>query len=150
MRSNLVCKESIAKAGESVGISNFIIMTEGEENTGGRDNINNIENATESLLGAIYIDSGSLDIPKKTIHQLWGSMLENPEINDPKSSLQEWAQSSGKGIPNYIVTKQEGSIHEPFFTVKVTIKGYSAKGSGSSKKNAEKDAAQQLLSTLKN
>lgn len=151
-RSHLVCKNTICQIGNKVEMSNFIIMSSGEEQSGGRENPNNIENAIEAILGAIYIDGG-ISKCRDVIINLWGEFLSKEtsfdEI-DPKTSLQEWAQGKGMQSPSYNVTARSGKDHSPIFEVMVTIGDiYMEYGSGKSIKYAEKNAAMKLLSKVR-
>lgn len=151
LRSFLICKDTLCKIAFKINLPEFIIMTKGEEISGGRSNYNNIENAMEALISAIYLDS-NINQVKLIISNLWQEFLfeENLYDIDPKSTLQEWAQSKGYNKPSYKVLKKEGLPHSPLFTVVVVVKNYQQLGKGNSIKIAEKLAAQNLLLLLNN
>ena len=68
---------------------------------------------------------------------------------DPKTTLQEWAQGRGLGLPNYTVTGQSGPDHQPIFNVSVELTGAGKEvGEGQSKRAAEQAAAVALLQKL--
>jgi ribonuclease-3 len=148
IKAYLVCKDTLCKIAQDIHLADYIMMTKGEEISGGRLNPNNIENSLEALLAAIYLDSDLL-IVKNIIHRLWLPYLNDINFNiiDPKTYLQEWAQGNGYGIPIYEIIDQTGPQHEPIFTVQVTIGANSQTGKGSSRKYAEKDAARKLYIT---
>jgi ribonuclease III len=148
-RSFLICKDTLCKVGTKLNLAEYIIMTHGEEISGGRSNPNNIENAMEALISAIYLDS-NIDTTKLIISNLWSEFLSITDLTavDPKTSLQEWSQSTGHFKPVYEVIKREGSAHLPVFTVSVTVKGHKQIAHGNSVKAAEKKAAQKLLEML--
>lgn len=150
IRSYLVCKETICVVGAKLGLKNYIIMTHGEEIAGGRDNPNNIENVTEALIAAIYLDSDITTI-HNIIGKLWAEFIKVKDLTDydPKTALQEWAQSKDHHIPIYRLIKREGVAHLSTFTVSVKINGYEQTGKGHSIKEAEKNAARELLHRLK-
>lgn len=151
IKSHLVSKDIIVKIARKLNLAEYIIMTPGEEKSGGRININNIENTTEAILGAIYLDS-DIDQVRKIVRKFWAEYIDNIDFNeiDPKSALQEESQDRGYSIPKYEVVKKEGLLHSPTFTVKVMIDKYSEISSGKSIKEAEKNAAKLLLAKLKN
>ncbi|MDF2964985.1 MAG: rnc [Rickettsiaceae bacterium] len=151
LRASLVCKEQISQIAKSLKLAEYIIMTEGEEKSGGRLNENNLENAMEAIIGAIYLDS-NLEEVKKVISKLWKDVLASPVelYADPKSALQEWVQARKLPIPSYDVVEQTGSSHSPLFKVQIKVDGVSAVGVGKSKKAAEKEAAKLLLKKISN
>ncbi len=148
-RSFLVCKDTLYNVGTKLNLAEYIIMTRGEEVSGGRTNPNNIENAMEALISAIYLDS-NIDTTKQIVSNLWSEFLSIKDFaTDPKTSLQEWVQSSGHSKPVYEVIKKDGSAHLPIFTVAVSAQSYRETGQGNSVKAAEKKAARKLLEMLK-
>lgn len=151
IKAYLVSKETICHIAEKINLANFIIMTKGEEDTGGRSNLNNIENTMEALIAAIYLDS-NIETTKKIVTKLWSEFLYNFDLTqvDPKTSLQEWSQGNKYGMPHYEITDKEGPDHMPHFTVRVFAGPYEEIGYGNSIKNAEKDAAKKLLLKLDN
>ena len=151
IRSHLICKETLCKIANKLNLAEYIIMTHGEELSGGRTNPNNIENTMEALIAAIYLDS-NIDIIRTIINNLWSEFLSNTDLIgfDPKTTLQELAQSKFKCKPIYEVIKKEGLAHAILFTVRVKIDNYTETGQGYSVKKAEKEASQKLLNNLGN
>ncbi|GAA5251858.1 ribonuclease III [Candidatus Rickettsia kedanie] len=152
MRSYLVCKETICVVGTKLTLKDYIIMTYGEEVAGGRDNPNNIENATEALIAAIYLDS-NIETTRNIIGRLWAEFIKIQNLTDydydPKTALQELAQASSHHLPIYRLIKREGAAHSSTFTVLVKVQDYEQTGTGHSIKEAEKNAARDLLHRLK-
>lgn len=149
IRSYLVCRETICGVAAKLKLGNYIIMTHGEEGSGGRTNVNNIENVMEALIAAIYLDS-DIGTIGKIIRKLWGSFIDVKDLSnyDPKTTLQEWAQSNSYQVPSYQLINRAGAAHISTFTVVVKIKDYKQTGVGASIKEAEKNAARKLLSDL--
>lgn len=141
-RAYLVSKDTLALIAQRLNLGNFILMTEGEESSGGRVNKNNLENVLESLIGAIYLDS-NIDTIKGIILKLWHDELHTPYdfMLDPKTLLQEWSQSRFGIKPTYTVIDKSGASHDPIFTVLVSINECNYQGCGSSIKAAQKNAA---------
>lgn len=146
-RASLVCKDTLYNIGKGLEIESAIIMTHGEETSGGRSNKNNIENAIESIIAAIYLDGG-IDQVRIFISNLWENLIkeDGARIADPKSALQEWSQSKSMNIPNYEIVSRIGESHSPVFTVKVSIENLAPEyGEGKSIKEAQKTAALKLF-----
>lgn len=147
----LVCGTTLAQIAGDIGLPSMIIMSKGEESSGGRENQHILENVTESLIGAIYLDGG-LEAARKFIYKFWRERaLSNiTPPRDPKTELQEISQSLNKTLPMYEVAEQKGLAHNPLFVVKVSIDGKGeAIGEGHSKKEAEKKAAIKMIKALK-
>lgn len=147
----LIQGQTCAIVGLNHNLNNFIIMSDAEEESGGRINENIIADIVESMLGAIYIDGG-YDVVQKIILKLWGDTIttlqEAPQ--DPKTELQEWVQARTIDLPVYEVIKKSGPDHAPIFTVELTIKGFeSIHAKGSSRRQAEKTVAENMLKIVK-
>ncbi len=146
-RSALVCGETISRIALSHQLGHSLLMTEGEDSTGGRGNAGNLANALEAIIGALFLDGG-LEVATRFIHTHWlpfAKTMTSPP-RDPKTLLQEWAQGHKKPIPSYRVVRNTGPSHAPVFTVSVLVEGVpSMEGMGSSKRLAEREAARLLL-----
>ncbi len=147
MRAKLVSCSAICIIANDIRLKDKIILSPGEEKNGGRENPRNLENAMEALLGAIYLDS-NIDSAKIIIQKLWNNIIENQEILgvDAKTILQEWAQKHRKQTPIYEVIGSSGPSHAPIFSIAINVQGFEqVVGSGSNKKEAEKNAAMIFL-----
>lgn len=101
----------------------------------------------EALIACIYLDSG-LDSARTFIVRFWGERMRHSETQrrDPKTELQEWAHQQNGAQPSYRVLKRKGPDHDPVFEIEVRIPGFApATGKGSSKRLAERAAAEILL-----
>jgi ribonuclease-3 len=148
-RAAIVCKDSLSEVARNISLGKYLILGTGEEHLGGRDKKANLENALEALIAAIYIDGGvnpARDFVKNNFIEIIKNMGKPPK--DPKSKLQEWAQARKLGLPEYKVVSFEGPSHEPLIEVEVKISKYSAKKIASSKKEAEKLAALELIEKI--
>lgn len=150
-RAALICKDTICEVANKINLPKAIIMSYGEEASGGRSNINNIENAMEALIAAIYLDS-NINIIKNIVLTLWSPFLSRiDEIKaEPKTTLQELVQSQKLGIPIYEVIQRTGPAHMPNFEVAVYVGNHKKTGTGASIKSAEKEAAIKMLNFLTN
>ncbi|MDI6751399.1 MAG: ribonuclease III [bacterium] len=146
IRSSLVSRPSIASIGKRIGISDFILLSKGEVEAGGRKKTSIIAEALEAVIGAIYLDKG-IEEARKFIEKHWQDY--SIEYSDYKSELQEVVQKTMKEIPKYKVIKREGLAHQPYFRVQVKAGEIKAQGEGRSKKEAEKAAAGAALSILR-
>lgn len=151
-REALVCGTTLTEISASLNLGQALIMTKGEQTTGGRVNKANLENVLEAVVGAIYLDGG-LEVVQKFILKNWkdlvNKMAEPPK--DAKTALQEILQADGLDLPKYSVVEQSGPSHAPIFTIEVSIDGYDpVTAKGNSKREAERDAAKIMLQQIKN
>jgi ribonuclease-3 len=145
----LTSRDCCYHIGLNLNIGNFLHISKGEEHNGGRTLKKNIANCVESVIAAIYLDSNSIDKVYTFIMKQWGEFLTMEDYLDPKTTLQEWSQERMKIIPHYEVIKTTGPDHSLEFVVEVQIPNIqSAIGAGSSKKIAEKNAAEEMLKTI--
>jgi ribonuclease-3 len=145
--SSLVRSESCAEAGDTIGLSDLVIIGSGERAKGMNLNRTVLGDAMEALVAAIYVDSG-LDEARAFVLRCWDAQLKAPKLaaKDPKTFLQEWALARALPIPAYRIISREGPEHEPVFVVSVEVKDRPpAEGTAKSKRAAEMDAAEQFL-----
>ena len=143
----LVRKETCAKAALFFDVDKYMLLSEWEEQAGGRKKKAILGDVMEALLGALYVDGG-LEVARGVYDQFWKPNLEEmaKSHKDPKTALQEWTQNKKLGTPNYDVLEADGPAHEPAFKIEVQVKGYtSATGVGSSKRAAQMEAAKAFL-----
>ena len=148
-RSALVKTTTLAEVAQSLGLGDMLLMSKGEEASGGRQNNSLLANAFEALLGSLYLDQGMAAITNLLKTHLYPKLEEIQQkklYKDAKSQLQELVQSFGYSAPEYIVTGEDGPDHDREFTVKVLINGKdSGSGKGRSKQLAQQSAAQYVL-----
>jgi len=144
----LVRKEACARVARKIGLGTYLLMSPSEVRQGGRDKTSILGDACESLLAAIYLDGG-MEAAGKFYDEFWHEELESvfkKSNKDPKTELQEKASAHGYGLPSYTVMERSGPDHRPLFVIEVDVPGLgAAKGTGKSKKDAERFAAQHLL-----
>lgn len=114
-------------------------------------NSSSLADMMEAVIGAVFLDS-NLDSAIKIILKFWNDDIKNisGKTKDSKTMLQEIAQSLGYGLPIYRIIKMSGKSHDPIFQIECTACEKTATGYGTSKKNAEHDAAKKILEQLKN
>ena len=146
--NRLVRGETCATVGRDLGLGAFLILSDSEAASGGREKETILADAVEAVLGAVFLDAG-FEKARAVVRRLWEPLTEQhtrPAIADPKSALQEWAQGKGMPLPLYIEIARSGPDHAPVFTTEVRITGCSpARGEGASKRAAEQAAASALL-----
>lgn len=148
VRSASVCRDSLSEYAKSFGLGDYLILGKGEDQNGGRSNPSILENACEALIAAIYLDGG-LEEARKFILPIVGKTVSEHRTKDFKSMLQEFTQREKEGIPLYRVTEESGPAHHRQFTVEASLNGnVIGKGTGSTKKEAEQNAAHEALADL--
>ncbi len=148
--SALARAESLARVAAAIGLAPHVLLSESEEESGGRENANLLADCCEAVIAALYLDGG-LEVAEAFIHRHWRPLMaEDPDPpKDAKTVLQEWAQSKGLPLPDYRVIGQKGPAHAPRFTIEVALHEMKpASGQGTSKQAAEQEAARVLLKRI--
>jgi len=151
-RAKLVNAATLADHARTLGLGAHLILSRGEENTGGRDRASALADAFEALAGAIFLDGGFDAARKFILHEFAADIRELAEptgIENPKGDLQERLQAKSPNAPFYQLMATEGPDHDRNFICAVLHDGVElARGSGKSKKAAESDAALAALRNL--
>jgi ribonuclease III len=154
IRAAIVNEKPLAELAQKLEIGSCLLLGRGEDISGGRTKDSLLANALEAVIAAIYLDSGFAKT-KKFIKYLVGPLLNDDNLRsqyfDYKTALQEFCQKKYKTIPMYTIIDSSGPDHAKIFEVQLTIaekKVYA--GSGKSKKEAEKQAAQKAWEILQN
>lgn len=145
--NRLVRGETCAKVARECGLGASLILSDSEDESGGREKSTILADAIEAVLGAVFLEAG-YEASRDVIRRLWKAHFEQlPQVSaDAKSSLQEWAQGQGLALPEYVEIARKGPDHAPRFTSEVRIPGKQpARGEGASKRAAEQAAATALL-----
>jgi len=148
-RSSIVKGEVLAKVALELNLGDYLLLSKGEEHSGGRTRSLILANTVEAFIGAIYLDKGydaSSDFIAKYLISLLPEIIEKNLHIDPKSRLQEIVQEKHSRAPEYRVMNEAGPDHAKEFTVGVYASDkLLAKGTGSSKQRAEQSAANEAL-----
>jgi ribonuclease-3 len=152
LRSALVRTENLAQFAGTIQLGDVMLLGRGEREGGGRDRPALLCATFEALIGAIFIDQG-IDIVQKFIEPMLESatqkILHRNKDKDPKSTLQEWAQSQGLGTPFYKTVNSYGPDHAKSFIIEVYVDNVVyGSGIGHSKQAAAKSAAEQAIKSL--
>ncbi|MBP6030098.1 MAG: ribonuclease III [Sphingobium sp.] len=148
--NQLVSREICAEIAREIGLQEYMILGKQARDDGARDSANVLCDMLESLLGALYIDAG-IEKAGGFIRCIWNSRAtgSNHAPKHPKSELQEWAAAHKRKTPEYVLAERSGPAHAPHFTVVVSIRNVGeAQATGSSKQEAETEAARKLLEQL--
>lgn len=151
-RSSLVRTESISAAASRLGFEPLLRLSRGEKRGTDRARAQILANCFEAVIGAIYLDQGydaAKDMIDKAILSTFADILATGSWLDPKSRLQEVAQSELGHTPVYKVIEEVGPDHDKIFTVAVMVedKIYGS-GKGPSKQAAQQAAAESALKRL--
>ena len=153
MRASIVCSTTLAKLADKLGLGKLLLLGRGEETSGGRYRTSNLEDTFESIIGAIYLDSGWEIAKSYVIRQLepeFKNVKVGKNLKDFKTTLQEFLQRDSTKIFEYVELGSSGPDHMKTFESAVKIDGkIYGKGSGKSKKIAEQVAAEKTLKMLK-
>lgn len=148
-RSALVRTESISLAAEKLMVDELLRLSRGEKRGSDRARAQIRANTYEAIIGAIYLDQGyqpAKQFITKSLLPSFDEILESGSWMDPKSHLQEQAQSIDGATPEYRVLQEEGPDHDKTFTVGVFVNDkLMGQGIGHSKQIGQQKAAEAAL-----
>jgi ribonuclease III len=153
LRSRVVSSEPLAQVAAGLGLGDTLQLGSGELKSGGFRRESILADALEALFGAIYLDGG-LEAAAAVIVRLFATRiaaLPEPEaLKDAKTRLQEYLQSRSLALPHYAVLNVEGEDHAQTFEVscEVPALGLHSRGRGLSRRRAEQQAAERMLTQI--
>jgi ribonuclease-3 len=152
LRAALINYQMLAKVAREIDLENYLLLSKGEAKDTGKGREAILADALEALTAAIYLDQGYKTSEKFVIKFLLPHLeeIEKKQLyKDSKSLLQEIIQEQSKLTPTYKVLEESGPDHQKIFRVGVYVgERLIAEGRGSSKQEAEINAASQALSSL--
>jgi ribonuclease-3 len=152
MRSALVRTDTLAEFARQLDFGPALRLGRGELASGGRERDNLLCATFEAVIGAMYLDAGIPTVEKfvePLLVEASARVASHVERYDPKSTLQEWAQSNKLGTPKYTTVNSSGPDHARTFTVQVQVNGkVFGHGVGTSKQTAAQAAAHEALESL--
>ena len=163
VRSQLVSRQHIAEVAAAIHLGKHLRLSRGEEKGGLRRKSTVLSNTMEAVLAALFLDGGLEPVRAfarryvmgETEEQLARELLSGEALGNYKSALQERLQAARAGVPVYRVKSESGPDHRKRFLVEVRLKGAEdgpgkplARGTGSTKKLAEQNAARRALQRL--
>jgi len=152
LRSLVVNTKSLAKLARQLDYGSHLMLSHGEEDSGGRENESILANTFESVIGALFLDQGT-DAVKTFLYEVLipeiETYVQKRVFKDPKSLLQEYVQARKQNSPAYKVIHEDGPAHAKQFTIGVFVGDEQVgEGRGKSKQEAEEHAAEQALEKL--
>jgi len=154
LRANLVRQETLAGIARDLGLGDCLRLGEGELKSGGAGRPSILADALEAVIGAIYVDAG-FDAVRAVVERLFAPAIGNIDPNDagkdPKTALQEVLQGRHLPLPRYGLLATHGEAHAQEFEVECLIPDLAIRsvGRGSSRRNAEQQAAQRALAEIR-
>ncbi|PCK08274.1 MAG: ribonuclease III [Alteromonadaceae bacterium] len=152
-RASLVKGETLAELAREFELGDFLRLGEGELKSGGFRRASILADAVEAIIGAIYCDAG-IDVCDACVLGWFSDRLSRISLEsvdkDPKTRLQEYLQDKRLPLPHYDVVEATGKSHEMNFVVRCRLEKPKkvCDASDSSKRGAQKKAAEQMLSLL--
>ncbi len=151
-RAQMVNHRTLAQQARVLGLGDYLVLSHGEESSGGRDRPSNLADAFEALLGAIFLDGGyeaAREIILRHFREAFGELQQIPNLENPKGELQEILQERSNEPPRYQLQAVTGPDHDRNFECAVFHSGIElGRGKGKSKKTAESEAALAALKSL--
>jgi ribonuclease III len=149
IKAYLVSATSLAAKARDYGMGDVIYLGVGEEKSGGRKKDSLLANLFEAVIAAIYLDAG-IDPARALIERSFKDDVERIDsddllFHDYKTALQELAQGKGLPLPEYTVIGEVGPDHDKRFIVEVKVGSLTKRGEGTSKKEAQQQAAKHAL-----
>jgi ribonuclease-3 len=153
LRSLLVNTKSLAQLARELGFGDLLKLSKGEEESKGRQNQSLLADCFEGFIGGLFIDQG-IDAVSEFLDLTLIPKVEEVEKNrnykDPKSLLQEYAQSKRLNSPLYKVLEEKGPPHAKTFKIGAYVNNkLVGEGIGKSKRDAEEQAASKALEQIK-
>lgn len=151
LRASVVSTRALASVARQLGLGRWMRLGKGEDVTGGRDKTSILADTMEAVIGAVYVERGMAEADR-LVRALFGSRMvaaaAGGAARDWKTALQELTALRGLGVPDYLVTNS-GPDHAKSFTARAVIAGQvHGHGEGTSKKEAEQEAAEQAWRDL--
>ncbi|SEI37750.1 ribonuclease-3 [Allopseudospirillum japonicum] len=153
LRARLVKGVTLAELAREFNLGDYLRLGSGELKSGGYRRESILADAMEAIIGAIYLDAG-METCRERVLAWFKTRLQNLSLNDtqkdPKTRLQEFLQARQQALPRYEVVDVQGESHAQIFSVEcyVELLPQPTRGSGSSRRVAEQDAAQAALKLL--
>ncbi len=152
-RAQMVNRRALAGHGRRLGLGEHLILSRGEETSGGRQRPSALADSFEALLGALFLDAGfegARDFILRQFREEFGELEVIPNLENPKGELQEWLQAGSAEAPRYQLESVSGPDHDRVFECAVHHQGLElGRGRGKSKKEAESRAAFAALAGLR-
>ncbi len=151
LRASLVCEKALDEFARKIDLGSYLLLGKGEDMTGGRNRPSILSDAFEAVIAAIYLDGG-FEEAEKFVLGFIPTELDVKSANklaDYKTALQEIIQQNREEKIEYVMVEEKGPDHAKIFTFEVMLNSnVIGKGEGSSKKQAEQNAAREALKLM--
>lgn len=151
-RAVIVCRDALSSYAKELTLGEYLYLGNGEEKNNARERKSLLENTFEAVLGAIYFDSGieGMKAIARLVIPFFEKKLDEWEsgkiVKDYKTELQQIIQQSGVDTLTYVTVNESGPDHEKIFSVEARMNSnIIGRGKGSSKREAEQNAAREAL-----
>jgi ribonuclease-3 len=145
LRASVVSTRALAAVARELGLGRWLRLGKGEEVTGGRDKPSILADTMEAVIGAVYLErgiEGATTLVRALFDPLMAAAALDGAAQDWKTALQELTASRGLGVPDYAIA-DSGPDHAKSFVATAMVGGVPCgEGQGSSKKEAEQQAAE--------
>lgn len=152
-RAQMVNRKALAELGRRFDLGRHLVLSRGEETSGGRERPSALADSFEAMIGAIFLDGGFEAARVFTLNcfrEEFGSWAVIPNLENPKGELQEMLQAASPEAPQYELISTSGPDHDRIFECVVCHLGAElGRGTGKSKKAAESEAAMEALKMLR-
>ncbi|MBO5305911.1 MAG: ribonuclease III [Clostridia bacterium] len=149
LRKELVCGRTLSDIARGIGLGDYLLLGNGEEKNGGRENDKILENAFEALLAAMYLDAepmGKAVVSDFLMPLVKVKIKEIGHGSDYKTALQQFVQQTEGDFLEYAVVAESGPDHNKVYTVEARLNSnVIGRGTGKTKKEAEQNAAKEGL-----
>ena len=152
IKAAMVSTATLGRLAERLSLGDHLLLGRGEEKTGGRQKQALLADSYEALIAAIYLDGG-IEHARAFVAREFAALVDEARVGaagqDYKSALQELVQSRNEPLPEYRLIGTVGPDHRKLFQVEVVVNGGPvADATGTSKKEAEQEAARLALGRL--
>ena len=151
LKASLVCEKALCGFSRELGVGDYLRLSRGEQNSGGRTRSSILADAFEAIIAAIYLDGG-MEEARKFILRFTVPLMNAPRpkaFRDYKTVLQEIVQQNPEEHIEYVLVGESGPDHNKHFVMEVHLNhNVIGKGGGHSKKEAEQQAAREALELM--
>ncbi|MDR1648530.1 MAG: ribonuclease III [Zoogloeaceae bacterium] len=153
LRANLVNQDALHRVAQILSLGEYLLLGEGEAQSGGRGRPSILADTLEAILGAIFLDSGFAEAAT-VVHHLFAAQVSSLTLGhaskDAKTRLQEWLQARHFPLPQYQLLEIRGMAHAQIFHISCQLAqpGLATEGEGASRRLAEQAAATAALAQL--
>ncbi len=149
IRAELVCEKNLASVAKQISLGDYLLLGHGESQGGGRLRSGILSDVVEALIAAAYLDGGFEEAKGIITRLILPKLKEVTRTHDYKTELQELIQQKKNQSLSYELLGEQGPDHCKEFFVRVLLNGEElGRGSGTSKKRAEQNAAEEALKHL--